>query len=226
MTTTIDNITTTIDNSTRDAVLHELEWDPKVDATHIGVVANDGAVVLTGSVPSYAHRWASMRAAERVYGVRAVADEIEVKLDSTNKRDDANIAESIAQQIKWHAGIPSAVKAEVLNGHVTLRGSVSWSFQRDEAGRAFRYLAGVNNISNMITLTPLAPQVTDVEDQVGKAIERMAELDARSIRVTAIDGRVQLHGHVHSFAEKRAASRSAASAPGVTGVDNEIVVTP
>jgi osmotically-inducible protein OsmY len=226
MTTTIDNITTTGDNSTRDAVVHELDWDPKVDASHIGVVANDGAIVLSGHVPSYAHRWASMRAAERVYGVRAVADEIEVKLDSSDERDDGDIAESIAQQIKWHSAIPAAVTAEVLNGHVTLRGAVSWSFQRDEAARAFRFLTGVNNITNMITLTPHAPKASDVEERVGKAIERMADLDARSIRVTAIDGRVQLHGHVHSFSERLAASRSAAGAPGVTDVDNEIVVTP
>jgi osmotically-inducible protein OsmY len=219
---------TMIDSSTREAVLHELEWDPKVDASHVGVVANNGAVVLTGTVANFAHRYASVRAAERVYGVRAVADEIQVKIDSAEKRDDADIAEALSRQIKWHSAIPASVTAEVLAGHVTLHGSVNWSYQRDEAARAVRFVMGVKSFTNLITIAPVlhAPKVKDLEDRVGKALERMADLDARSIRVTEIDGRVQLHGHVHSFSEKRAASRSAAGAPGVTEVDNEIVVTP
>jgi osmotically-inducible protein OsmY len=219
-------MTTTVDNTTREAVLHELEWDPKVDASHVGVVATNGAVVLTGKVSSFAHRCASVRAAERVYGVRAVADEIEIKMGSADERDDGDIAEALSRQIKWHSAIPTSVTAEVLDGHVTLNGSVNWSYQRDEAARAVRFVTGVKSFANLITVTPHAPKVTDLESRVGKAIERLADLDARSIRVTEIDGRVQLHGHVHSISEKRAASRSAAGAPGVTEVDNEIVVTP
>ncbi len=218
-------MTTMIDTTMRESVVRELEWDPKVDASHIGVTANDGAIVLSGDVPNYANRWASVRAAERVYGVRAVADEIEVKLSSSDKRDDSDIAESITRQIKWHSAIPASVKAEVIDGHVTLRGEVQWSYQREEADRALRYLTGVHNTSNAITVKR-TPKMADVEHRVSQAIERMADLDARSIRVTTIDGRVQLHGHVHSFSEKRAAGRSAAGAPGVTGVDNEIQITP
>jgi osmotically-inducible protein OsmY len=220
-------MTTTIDNSMRDSVVRELEWDPKVDASQIGVAAHDGAVVLSGHVSTLAHRWASVRAAERVYGVRAVADEIGVELQGSDMRDDLDLAESVARQLKCHSEIPESVTAEVQDGHITLRGTVTWSFQRDEAARAVHFMTGVNDITNQIELTPpQAPKVTDLEARVGQAIQRMADLDSRSIRITEIGGRVQLHGHVHSFSEKRAATRSAASAPGVTEVDNEIVVTP
>jgi osmotically-inducible protein OsmY len=219
-------MSTTTDNSTREAVLHELQWDPQIDATHIGVVANDGAVALSGHVSTYAHRYESVRAAERVYGVRAVADDIEVKVSGDGQRSDDDIAETIARQFKWHSAIPVAVKADVLNGHVSLHGTVNWGYQRDEAARVVRYIVGVKSVDNVITVAPHAPRVTDLESRVGQAIERLADLDARSIRVTELNGRVQLHGHVHSFSEKRAASRSAAGAPGVTEVDKEIFVTP
>jgi osmotically-inducible protein OsmY len=191
-------MTITIDSSTCDAVVHELEWDPKVDASRISVAAHDGAVVLSGEVPTLACRWASVRAAE-----------------------------SIARQLEWHSEIPASVKAEVKNGHITLQGPVTWKFQRDEAARVIHFMTGVNDITNLITLSPPhTARVTDVEAGVGRAIERMADLDARSIRICETEGRVQLHGHVHSFSEKKAASRAAAGAPGVTAVDNDIVITP
>jgi osmotically-inducible protein OsmY len=122
--------------------------------------------------------------------------------------------------------IPKTVKAEVMNGHVTLRGDVEWAYQRTEAERALRYLWGVQGLSNMITIKPRAPKATDVADRVGEAIERMAHLDARSIWVTTTNGTVHLHGHVHSFSQRRTAERAAASAPGVTGVENDVVVSP
>lgn len=220
-------MTITIDTTTRDAVIHELDWDPKVDASQISVAAHDGAVVLSGEVPTLAARWASVSAAERVYGVRAVADEIGVTLQSSDMRDDLDLAESIARQLSWHSEIPAAVTAEVQNGHITLHGPVSWKFQRDEAARLVHFITGVNDITNLITLRPPhAPDVGDVETSVSRAIERMADLDARSIRVSETDGRVQLRGHVHSFSEKKAAGATAAGAAGVTGVDNHIVITP
>jgi osmotically-inducible protein OsmY len=220
-------MTITIDSNTCDAVTHELNWDPKVDASRISVAAHDGAVVLSGEVPTLACRWASVSAAERVYGVRAVADEIGVTLQSADMRDDLDLATSIARQLEWHSEIPASVKAEVQNGHITLHGPVTWKFQRDEAARVIHFMTGVNDITNLITLTPPhTPRVTDVEAGVGRAIERMADLDARSIQVAETDGRIQLRGHVHSFSEKKAASRAAAGAPGVTAVDNDIVITP
>lgn len=218
--------TTSSDKTTRDAVIRELEWDPRVNTDHIGVAASDGAIVLSGHVSSYSDRWAAVRAAERVYGVRAVADELEVKLSQSSVRDDEDIAEDISRHMHLNTAIPAGVKADVIKGHVTLHGQVQWRYERNEAERAIRYLAGVHNVSNTITVKPQAPKAADVDHRVSEAIERMADLDARSIRVTTTNGTVHLHGVVHSFAERRTAGFAAAAAPGVTDVENEILVTP
>jgi osmotically-inducible protein OsmY len=122
--------------------------------------------------------------------------------------------------------VPDNLQAEVRNGHVTLRGEVAWSFERTAAERAIRYLAGVHGITNAVTVRAAPPKADDVNHRVGEAIERMADLDARSIWVTTTNGTVQLHGHVHSLAERRIAGQAAASAPGVTNVENRISVTP
>jgi osmotically-inducible protein OsmY len=218
--------TTSSDKTTRDTVIRELEWDPRVHTDHIGVAASDGAIVLSGHVPSYSDRWAAVRAAERVYGVRAVADELEIKMSQSSVRNDEDIAEDISRHMHLNTAIPAGVKADVIKGHVTLHGEVRWVYERDEAERAIRYLAGVHNLSNTITIKPQVPKAADVDRRVSEAIERMADLDARSIRVTATNGTVHLHGVVHSFAERRTAGFAAAAAPGVTDVENEILVTP
>jgi osmotically-inducible protein OsmY len=218
--------TVTNDKTMRASVERELEWDAKLDAARIAVSANDGAIVLSGHVSTYSDKWDAVKAAERVYGVRAVADEIEVKLASSSERDDADIAESITRQLHASSAIPQSVKAEVKNGYVTLRGEVQWNYQRTEAERTLRYLWGVKGLANMITIMPQAPKATDVAQRVSEAIERMAHVDARSVWVTATNGTVHLHGHVHSFAEKRTAGLAAASAPGVTHVANDVLVTP
>jgi osmotically-inducible protein OsmY len=218
--------TTSSDKTTRDAVIRELEWDPRVHTDHIGVAASHGAVVLSGHVPSYSDRWAAVRATERVYGVRAVADEIEIKLAQASVRNDEDIAEDIARHLSVNTAIPAGVKADVIKGHVTLRGDCRWGYERDEVQRAIRHITGVNNISNTITVKPEMLETADVDHRVSEAIERMADLDARSIQVTATNGTVHLHGVVHSFAERRTAGFAAAAAPGVTDVENEILVTP
>jgi osmotically-inducible protein OsmY len=218
--------TPSTDKTIRDTVIRELEWDPRVHTDHIGVAANDGAIVLSGHVPSYSDRWSAVRAAERVYGVRAVADEIEIKLGDSSVRSDEDIAEDIARHMRANTAIPAAVKADVVKGHVTLRGDARWGYERDEAERAIRYLEGVHDVSNAIIVKPHALKTADVDHRVGEAIQRMADLDARSIQVTAANGTVHLHGVVHSFAERRAAGFAAAAAPGVTDVENEILVTP
>lgn len=215
------------DTAMRDTVMRELEWDPRLDAGRIGVSAKDGAVVLSGHVAGYSEKRAAVNAAERVYGVRAVADEIEVKLPGASVRDDEDVAEEIARRVRWSTVVLDSVQAEVRHGHVTLRGAVEWRYQRNEAERAIQYLAGVQGVTNMITVKPQLPEVADVEHRVSEAIERMADLDARSIWVTAATkGTVQLHGRVHSLAEKRTAERAAASSPGVMNVENAIEVTP
>jgi osmotically-inducible protein OsmY len=206
-------------------VLRELEWDPEVDAAHIGVSVKDGAVTLTGHVSSYSEKLAAVRAAERVYGVKAVADEIEVRLPGSSARDDTDIAEAIAQVLRWNALVPDTVEAEVRKGFVTLRGEVDWSYQREAAERAVRDVKGVKGVSNLITVKP-RPKPEDIQERIAEAIRRAANMDARQIWVTTTNGTVVLHGTVHSLYEKKIAEREAAAAPGVAKVENRIAVVP
>jgi osmotically-inducible protein OsmY len=219
--------TSTSDNSLGDAVRSELEWDPRVDQTHIGVAAADGAVTLTGFVRSYAQEQAAVRAAERIHGVRAVADELEVRLLQPFKRNDTEIAEEISRQGEWNTLIPPAVRAEVKNGAVTLRGEVEWGFQRDETEEAIRHLAGVRSVTNAITVKPSSKVDSgEIKERVENAIERQANIDAHSISVTADGATVRLQGRVRSLAESRAAVKAAEAAPGVRLVENDLVVGP
>ena len=219
--------TSTTDNALGDAVRSELEWDPKVDQTHIGVAAADGAVTLTGYVRSYAQERAAVLAAERIHGVRAVADELEVRLPQPLKRNDTEIAEEISRQGEWNTQIPAAVRAEVKDGAVTLHGEVEWAFQRDQTERAIRHLAGVRSVTNSITVKPsVEAESGEIKESVEKAIERQANIDAHSISVTTEGSTVRLSGHVRSLAESRAAVKAAEAAPGVTLVKNELAVRP
>ena len=213
------------DKTIQEAVMRELEWDPKLNAAHIGVAVKDGAVTLTGHVSSYSEKLEAVRAAERVYGVRAIADELKVKLPASSRRDDTDVAAEIARELEWNTLVPDTVTAEVRNGTVTLRGEVEWPYQRDEAERVVRDLKGVTGVTNLITVKPRVKSA-DIEQRIKEAIERAAELDANQIWVTTTNGTVHLHGHVHSVYEKRIAEEAAKSAPGVVKVDNEIVVTP
>jgi osmotically-inducible protein OsmY len=209
-----------------DAVLAELEWDPSVDDSRLHVAAKDGAVSLHGNVTSYGQRRAAVRAAERVRGVKAVADDIEVVLADAVQRRDSEIAAEIAHERQWNTAIPSSVKAEVRNGEVTLRGSVTWSYQREEAAHAIGHLAGVRAVSNLVEIEPgpVEAGAGDIEERIHQAIGRMADVDAASISVTKSDGVVHLEGSVGSLAERREAQRVAESAPGVARVDNDIVI--
>jgi osmotically-inducible protein OsmY len=212
------------DKALQEAVMDELMWDPRVDSAHIGVAASDGAVTLTGHVESYTQKTAAVRAAERVQGVLAVADEIEVRLPSASVRDDSEIAEGIARSLRWHASIPKdTVDAEVRNGWVTLRGEVDWSYQRQAAERVARETLGVKGVTNLIALKS-RPKPSQIEPRIADAIKRMANLDADQIKVTASNGTVHLRGTVHSWYEKRLAEQEASAAPGVTNVDNKITV--
>ena len=217
----------TTDRTIEDAVMRELEWDPKVGAAHVAVLAKDGTVVLSGSVSSYAERLAAVSAAERVYGVRAVADEIEVKLPGASVIGDAEIAETIARQLQASTVVPDTVKVDVKAGHVTLRGTVEWVYQREAAERPIDHTRGVYKVSNLITVKPPGkPDSAEIERRVHEAIGRTADLDARAIGVAVRNAAVHLQGHVHSLAERRMAERAAAAAPGVKTVKNDIVVSP
>jgi osmotically-inducible protein OsmY len=213
------------DKRIQEEVLRELEWDPEVDAAHIGVSVEEGAVTLTGHVSSYSEKLAAVRAAERVYGVKAVADEIEVRLPGSAARDDTDIAEAIAQVLRWNTLVPDTVEAEVRQGYVTLRGEVDWSYQRDAAERAVRDVKGVKGVTSLITVKSRA-KPTDIEQRIQEAIRRAANMDARQIWVTTTNGTVVLHGTVHSLYEKKVAEQEALAAPGVQKVENRITVVP
>lgn len=206
-------------------VIRHLGWEPAVQAAHIGVTAKDGAVTLVGTVSTYRERRHAVAAAESVYGVRAVADELEVDLPGAHRRDDSALAEAIARVFGWDTEVPSTVEATVAQAWVTLKGKVDWPFQRDAAARAVESLTGVRGVRNEITVKS-KPKPADVCKRIEAAFARAAEIDAGQIRVTVSDGTVHLDGHVHSLREAKIARNAVAAAPGVSKVDDRLSVIP
>lgn len=205
-------------------VMDELRWDPQIEEREIGVAVKDGVVTLTGSVASFAQRWAVERAVEHVGGVKVVANEIEVKLPSMHERTDSDIAHQIVDAFRWDVQVPDEqVTAKVTRGWVTLHGEVEWAFQREAAQQAVRNLTGVRGVTNLIRVkTPISPY--DVSLKIKEALRRRADRDADHIQVEAMGDVVTLKGTVSSFAERRAAEGVAWSAPGVREVKDELVV--
>ena len=210
----------------RQDVLDELEFEPSVNAAHIGVTANHGVVTLTGFVTSYAEKTAAERAARRVKGVRAIAEEIEVRLPSDTKRADDEIAARAVDILKWQVGVPAeriAVKVE--KGVVTLTGEVDWQFQRTEADHVVHKLSGVVDVVNKIRVASPVHTV-EVKEKIEKALQRSAELEASRITVETEGGGVILKGRVHAWYERDIAERAAWSAPGVTEVQDRLTIEP
>lgn len=205
-------------------VIDELRWDPQIKEKEIGVAAKDGVVTVTGSVESFAERWAVERAVERVAGVRVVANEVEVKLPSSLVRSDNDIAHQVRESFKWDVQVPDQlITAEVMKGWVTLEGEVGWNFQREAAAEAVRHLAGVRGVTNRIRVkSPISTY--EVSLKIKDALRRRADRDAEHIQVVASGDVVTLKGTVSSFAERRAAEGVAWSAPGVHEVKDELIV--
>lgn len=213
------------DESLQDAVQKELEWDPRVNAANIGVSAKDGAVTLTGDVPSYGEKIAALDAAERVYGVRAVANEVEVRMPDEFSRDDAEIAEAVSRALDWNHFVPNTVEAEVKDGQVNLKGVVLWPYQRREAEETVRHLFGVKGVLNTIAVEP-ANEAADAEALIREAFARNARLDASQVVVSVSNGTARLSGFVRTMTQKRAAVEAATNAPGVVTVEDELEVKP
>jgi osmotically-inducible protein OsmY len=203
-------------------VLAELKWDAQVQPNEIGVSVKDGVVMLTGWVDSYLKKWAAEDAAHRVAGVKAVANDIEVKLAS--ERTDADIAEAAIRALQWDAAVPAdKIHVTVSKGWVTLKGEVEWQFQKQDAERVVRRLTGVKGVSNLITVKP-STTPSELKKRIENALVRNAELEASKITVDVQGSKAILKGTVRAWIEKEEAERVAWSAPGITSVENRITV--
>jgi osmotically-inducible protein OsmY len=210
----------------QDLVTDELRWDPTVDAAHIGVAAQNGAVTLSGHVASYWQFVAAEKAARRVRGVVAVANELDVHLPTTSRRDDTDIAETLSRTLAHSISLPlGSVTATVRNGAVTLQGTVTWSYQREAAERIARDAVGISHVHNCITIKAAA-SAHDVEKDIRAALHRRANLDANGVHVAVRGNVATLTGTVSSLTEDRAVWWAASAAPGIERVVDQLVVRP
>lgn len=207
-------------------VLAEFSWDPAVKSTEVGVMVRDGVVSLTGHLDTYAEKFAVERAVQRVSGVRAIAVEMDVKLDPAHMRSDSEIAAAAELSLKWHAQVAhERVQVKVEKGWITLRGECEWDYQRAAAGKAVRSLLGVVGVSNYISLKPQTTPA-DVAKRIREALGRHVQRETDQLDIAISGSRITLRGKVSSWAERRAIQGAAWSAPGVANVVNELTIAP
>ena len=204
-------------------VMDEIKWEPSVTAAEIGVSVANGVVTLSGTVATYAEKWAVERAAERVQGVKGIAEEITIKLKGPHARTDAEIAEAAINAIKWHVWVPDDIQVVVAQGWVTLKGEVNSQYQRTAAKDAVCFMSGVKGVSNDIILKTTV-RASAVKDEIEKALVRHAKVDAGTVKVAVDGGTVTLSGSVRSWSEKNEAGTAAWKAQGVNAVKNDIAV--
>jgi len=212
------------DSELRTDIIAELSWDPSIRNEDIATSIKDGVVTLAGSVDTYAQRHAAERAVERVKGVRAIANDLRVKL--LMEQSDADIAHIALNALRCNVEVPDErIRVKVTNGWVTLEGEVDRYYQKEAAERAVRYLTAVKGLSSQIVLRA-TPIPADIKQRIRGTLKRQAELDADHVTVETSGSRVILRGTVRSVAERRDAERATWNAPGVTRVDNDINVSP
>jgi osmotically-inducible protein OsmY len=210
-----------LDISMKDAVMRQLDWDPEVDATAVGISAKNGAVTLTGYTGTYASKLAAERAAKRVRGVRAVANDIEVRLKL--ERVDPDVAADVVRALGLYSTIPDTVQAAVHHGYVTLTGQVDWMYQKRDAEKAVRHVRGVRGVLNHISIAPRAGE-RNTRHRITEALHRNANLDSRNISISVAGDTAILTGTVRSWLQRESAERAAFDAPGIAHVDNRITV--
>jgi osmotically-inducible protein OsmY len=214
------------DNDIQKDIIAELKTEPDLRDDDIAVGVRDGVVTLAGFVDSYADKWRVERVVSKVRGVKAVANEVEVKLPSHARRPDPELARAAVNALQWNILVPhDKIQAIVQDGWITLKGEVPWFYQREEAERAVRNLAGVKGVSNLITVA-LSPTPTDVKQRITESLRRAAQFDADRITVEVQDHRAILRGTVRSYTEMLDAERAARKAPGITEVENHLTVDP
>lgn len=212
------------DISLREDILDELSFEPSLDAANIGVTVERGVVTLSGHVGSYAEKIAAEKAVQRVRGVRAVAEEIEVRYPNDKKLADDEIAQRALAIIGWDATVPDErIKVKVEKGWVTLSGEVQWQYQRSAAEQAVRKLSGVRGVTNLISVrAPL--DVGDIRSHIEGALKRSAEVEAHAIRVGVEGGKVTLEGRVNTWHERNVVERAAWAVPGVSAVEDRLSI--
>ena len=214
------------DNDIQKDIFAELNTEPNLRDDDIAAGVRDGVVTLAGFVDSYADKWRAERVVSKVRGVKAVVNDVEVKLPSHARRPDPELARAAVNALQWNILVPhDKIQIIVEDGWITLKGEVPWFYQREEAERAVRNLAGVKGVSNLITVA-VSPTPTDVKQRITESLRRAAQFDADRITVEVQDHRAILRGTVRSYTEMLDAERAARKAPGITEVENHLTVDP